>query len=288
VFLDELTGLTPDIITASIDRATQMLRDASDMDVTQLGNQLNVRVTNMSGHKLPTGYPEGRRMWLNVKFLDVNDALVAERGAYDFGTGTLATAGTRVYEARFGLTPDVASDVGLPAGESFHFILNNVVLHDNRIPPIGFTNAGFESVQAQPVGHAYADGQHWDDTVYGIPREATKAVVTLYYQAASKEYAEFLLGENGTDNRGQIAYDMWLAYGKDAVVDMDTVQLDLDPLLSGDIDGDGLVGVSDFLLLLANWGPCPDPCPPVCLGDIDGDCTVGVTDFLQILANWSP
>jgi choice-of-anchor B domain-containing protein len=54
----------------------------------------------------------------------------------------------------------------------------------------------------------------------------------------------------------------------------------------GDLDGDGTVGVNDFLMLLAAWGPCPDPCPPACAGDLDGDCTVGVNDFLLMLASW--
>jgi hypothetical protein len=53
-----------------------------------------------------------------------------------------------------------------------------------------------------------------------------------------------------------------------------------------DLNGDGLVNVVDFLILLAQWGPCADPCPPVCLGDIDGDCNVGVIDFLSMLADW--
>jgi hypothetical protein len=57
--------------------------------------------------------------------------------------------------------------------------------------------------------------------------------------------------------------------------------------LPGDLDGDGAVGVTDFLQLLADWGPCPGPCPPACLGDLDGDCTVGVTDFLLLLAFWT-
>ena len=57
------------------------------------------------------------------------------------------------------------------------------------------------------------------------------------------------------------------------------------PLL-GDIDGDGIVGIADFLMLLAAWGPCPDPCPPSCPADLDGDCTVGINDFLILLANW--
>ena len=53
-----------------------------------------------------------------------------------------------------------------------------------------------------------------------------------------------------------------------------------------DLDEDGMVGITDFLMLLAAWGPCPEPCPPSCLADFDGDCQVGITDFLLLLANW--
>ncbi|MHC4081345.1 MAG: choice-of-anchor Q domain-containing protein, partial [Planctomycetota bacterium] len=55
---------------------------------------------------------------------------------------------------------------------------------------------------------------------------------------------------------------------------------------SCDLDGSGDVGVTDFLALLAAWGPCPAPCPPSCPADFDGDCEVGVTDFLILLAKW--
>jgi hypothetical protein len=58
------------------------------------------------------------------------------------------------------------------------------------------------------------------------------------------------------------------------------------PEIPGDLDGDGHVTVLDFLLLLAAWGPCPDPCPPSCAADLDGDCQIGVLDFLALLANW--
>ncbi len=49
----------------------------------------------------------------------------------------------------------------------------------------------------------------------------------------------------------------------------------------GDIDGDGTVGINDFLDLLAAWGP--NPRHPA---DIDDDGTVGILDFLMLLANW--
>ena len=48
-----------------------------------------------------------------------------------------------------------------------------------------------------------------------------------------------------------------------------------------DLDGDGTVGITDFLELLALWGTDPGG-PP----DFDGDGDVGITDFLELLANW--
>ncbi len=59
------------------------------------------------------------------------------------------------------------------------------------------------------------------------------------------------------------------------------------PVIPGDLDDDGSVGIIDLLLLLGAWGPCPERCPPFCTGDIDGDCTVGIVDLLILLANWS-
>ncbi len=56
--------------------------------------------------------------------------------------------------------------------------------------------------------------------------------------------------------------------------------------IPGDLDGDGTVGILDFLALLGAWGPCPAPCSPSCLADLDGDCIVGITDFLILLGNW--
>ena len=54
--------------------------------------------------------------------------------------------------------------------------------------------------------------------------------------------------------------------------------------LLGDIDGDGLVGTIDLLMLLGAWGPCDD-CA-TCIEDLDGDCEVGPTDLILLLGNW--
>ncbi len=51
----------------------------------------------------------------------------------------------------------------------------------------------------------------------------------------------------------------------------------------GDINGDGMVGIQDFLDLLAAWGPCGG-----CAADLDGDGVVGIQDFLDLLAAWGP
>jgi Zn-dependent M28 family amino/carboxypeptidase len=64
-----------------------------------------------------------------------------------------------------------------------------------------------------------------------------------------------------------------------------TVVLEIGCACPADLDGNGSVGVTDFLQLLAAWGSCPDP-PDPCPADLDGNGSVGVTDFLALLADW--
>ncbi|MFN3308599.1 MAG: PQQ-dependent sugar dehydrogenase [Anaerolineales bacterium] len=157
-----------------------------------------VTVTNESGHKLPTGYPEGRRMWLNLRAYGSNGNLLQEFGAYNPTTGEVAND-TKIYEVLQGITLELADLLGIPAGHSFHFLLNNTVLKDNRIPPRGFTNAKFAQDGLRPVGATYADGQYWDTTDFTVPPETARVVVTLYYQTASTAYVAFLRQNGGLD-----------------------------------------------------------------------------------------
>ncbi len=64
------------------------------------------------------------------------------------------------------------------------------------------------------------------------------------------------------------------------------INFDMEGLTPGDLNGDGTVGIEDFLMLLGAWGPCAHPCLPSCAADFDGDCVVGITDFLTLLGNW--
>jgi hypothetical protein len=52
-----------------------------------------------------------------------------------------------------------------------------------------------------------------------------------------------------------------------------------------DVDGDGVVGVSDILTIIANWGECGDGTfrPE---GDVDDNCCVTVSDLLQVIGQW--
>ncbi len=79
---------------------------------------------------------------------------------------------------------------------------------------------------------------------------------------------------------------------RDAFFDRDELDAGSDPAdpIStpnnvGDVDGDGSVGITDLLALLAAWGPCPVP-PAGCPADIDGDGIVGITDLLSLLGHW--
>jgi hypothetical protein len=305
VFNDQYANinLTDDMVNASIARAVDMLRNAADVTLSTAGTTLIVRVTNYSGHKLPTGYGEGRRLWINVKFFNDREQLIEEHGEYGFGPGgtaNLNTSDTKVYEVKHGLDATMAGLTGNPQGESFHFVLNNTVVKDNRIPPIGFTNAAFEAIQAEPVDYAYADGQHWDETDFAIPVDAARAVVTLYYQTTSKEYIEFLRDENVTDNRGQIAYNMWAnpAIGaKSAPVDVDSQEIEFGALCIGDIvtsatfqpPPDGVVNAADLAFLLGEWGPNPgSPADYVTSVTFQPppDGIVNAADLAILLGNW--
>ena len=258
---DFVTGLLPELVDQAVARTEEMMRDASDMELSVVGENLNVRIINQTGHKLPTGYPEGRRMWLNVVFYDGANNVLAEHGYYDDVTADLTTEDTKVYEMKIGLDAAMSAATGIPEGESFHLVLANKVYKDNRIPPRGFTNENFEAIQAAPVDYSYTDGQYWDDTQFVIPAGAVRADAKLRYQLSSKEYIEFLRDENTTNDLGQQIYDEWVANGMSPVMDMDDESIKIALPCPADLTGDGVLNffdVSAFLNAFSNQDPAAD------------------------------
>lgn len=182
--------------------------------------ELLVRVENLTGHKLPTGYTEGRLCWLELVVEDANGQRLLHSGAYDPVAGRRAAREDdpqlRTYEAR-------TSAGGV---EGFHFVLQDGVIEDTRIPPRGF----MPTDETLPVGRDYPvqpNGAlaHWDEAPYRFraPRDAVGPLsvrATLWYQTASREYVEFLRDENHTDDNGRRMFDLWERYDRSPPVDM--------------------------------------------------------------------
>ena len=118
-------GMSPELIGAMKDgalRAKEQLELAATLELNPAGDK--VKVTNHTGHKLITGYPEGRRMWLNIKWYDAN-GLIHEDGAYgqlgavnmnnvDFIPESildLKGTNTRIWEAHMGMTKEWAQQL---------------------------------------------------------------------------------------------------------------------------------------------------------------------------------
>ncbi len=208
-----------------IKRTRALLKTAASLELSfPESGQGSLRVTNLTGHKLPTGYIEGRRMWVNLRFLDADGTLVGEVGRFGEAKDTLAgeavTAptlldpdGTRIYECLPGMSEAQAKKHSKKPGKSFHFVLNDVIVKDNRIPPQGFKNEAFAEHLAAPVAATYADGQHWDDFAFPVPEGAARVEARLMHQSVTWEYIKFLAEENRTDDWGRKLYGAWRETG---------------------------------------------------------------------------
>ena len=281
LYPDWITFLSAERVDDAIARSEAMLDAASDLDVTYANNQVSVRITNQTGHKLPTGYNEGRRMWLNVRFYNADGNLVLEHGAYDFATGILDHESTKVYEADAGLDAAAAAATGRPEGKGFHFALNNKWFFDNRIPPRGFTNAAFEAALCPPVNYTYADGQYWDDTTFNVPPAAAYIEVVVYHQTTSKEYVEFLRDIYPGNVAGVDTYNLWNLYGREKLALMDYYGTELPTdRCPADYTHDGGVDGDDVIEFFALWDNGQIGADFTGDGGVDGD------DVIEFFGHW--
>jgi hypothetical protein len=176
------------------------LRGAASLTVvsraeTPAGLEVVVRVDNLTGHKLPTGYPS-RRMWLHVRGLSASGALVWESGGYDLEGRLVDRAGApvepegdyfphvdRVSDERVvQLWEAIASDA---SGAPTHRALGAVgYLKDDRVLPQGFAPAGDLAEWLGAVGTSadpsFSPGH--DEVTYVLPSEVATVELELVYQ----------------------------------------------------------------------------------------------------------
>jgi hypothetical protein len=218
-------GIDPVALLAGAERAEQQLSLAASIeDLSLVGNTVSFKVQNQTGHKLISGFPEGRRMFVNIKAYQ-GGALVYEVNPYDQIAGTLK--GLEHNHETFPYnTGDLPAPLGLVEGkeeyedelvyemhpsssvtdedETFHFVLATGRYKDNRIPPKGFRIDQAEARMSVPVEDGiekptyftreeYLGG--YDDLSVEIPVNVDSVEVILYYQTTSREYVEFLRNE---------------------------------------------------------------------------------------------
>ncbi len=220
--------VNPAHIAAGRAKALSMLQRAATVELSRAGGNVVARVINQSGHKLPTGHIEGRRVWLNLSFYDINDNLLLERGHYDTGTAHLDEATTTVYEMQVALSADAATATGLPAGVTTHMALADTIAKDTRIPPRGFNNTTYANAGAPVVGISYGDGEYWHEQQVALPANTARVVAKLYYQSLTRHYIEALRDGNVTDSWGTTLHSLWQATGRGAPIEMTTATLELE------------------------------------------------------------
>ena len=218
--------LDPLILLETIDQSAQMLQDSISManaSYALSNNVFTLRLQNHTGHKLISGYPEGRRMFLNIKAY-VGDGLIYEINPYDDSIGTLkgltnsqsspALSAAEEYVDELVYEVHQSSSV-LGVNETFHMALATERYKDNRILPRGFRVADAAARLCEPVWHGHSDASFhsasnyytqaeyeggYDEVTIALPAGTERVEAGLYYQTTSREFIEFLRNEiNGTN-----------------------------------------------------------------------------------------
>jgi hypothetical protein len=225
--LSQGQGIDPVALLAGVDRSQQQLLLAATIKSVTYDSgtgDLSFQVQNNTAHKLISGFPEGRRMFVNIQAY-AGSTLIYEVNPYDAAAGTLkgldypyqpgmglpdpqplAANEAYVDELVYEMHPSSTDLTG--ETETFHFALATDRYKDNRIPPKGFDLANADARKSLPVWHGvpedpnnptiytldeYAGG--YDDVSLTIPSGADSVQITLYYQTTSREYIEFLRDE---------------------------------------------------------------------------------------------
>jgi hypothetical protein len=212
-------GNDPAKMILGVNRALANLESAAGItnaSYDQATGTLTFRVQNNTPHKLISGFPEGRRMFVNIKLYN-GPVLIHEVNPYDASIGTLKGLSPSLSSPPLGPDESYEDEIVYEAhtssaltgeAETFHFVLATDRYKDNRIPPKGFRIAEASARFVEPRWHGVSDLNYftaaeyaggYDEVTLSLPAGGDHVEIDLYYQTTSREYIEFLRDEiNGT------------------------------------------------------------------------------------------
>lgn len=201
------------------------LRKAAELEITatepamlnvESGDEysVSVRITNNTGHKLPSGYPEGRRVYLEVTMQLDGQAKTYLSGEWDQLSGTIIRdPQIRAYETDHGRVENGTSQ------RTHHLLLMNQILTDTRIPPEGFAPMDLDMVPAGREFGGAAPYDHWDDHTYRFTAPDVSGTVTgtitvrAMYQSTDGEVVRFLINQTSGRQEATDLQMVWDALG---------------------------------------------------------------------------
>lgn len=215
-FSDELGIDVPALqFEQSIERNRQFLSTAARVEIVdavleQQQLQLVVSVQNLSGHKLPSGFPS-RRAYLHLRVSDSDGNTVFESGALNADGSVIgidADLDSERYEPHYELieSPDQVqvyeSIMGDVAEQVTHTLMDaTVYLKDNRLLPAGFVkSAAADDIATRGLALDDADFQAGgDEIVYRIPvqeGDSFSVLVELMYQPLAFGHIQDLFADS--------------------------------------------------------------------------------------------
>lgn len=203
-------------ITRTMDQLQNSTAQIEIANTQLLGNRViaDVVVTNLAGHKFPTGFP-ARRAWIHVRLEDAGGSLLFESGGFTRDgriEGNINDEDPAQYEAHYDgiVQHDQVQIYEAILRDTENSLTTRLLraagyLKDNRLIPAGFEKgAPYEDIAVR--GSARDDVNFIDGTdqiqysmAFDTANEPLTLTVELLYQSVGYRWAENLRGGEGEE-----------------------------------------------------------------------------------------